>query len=127
MPPPRSLTRSGPSPRSRTWTSRNWRRPCWRPASECSAPGASVPGSLLLSPPEIRQLADRLGVKPAKRLGQNFVIDGGTIRKIVALADPRPDDLVLEVGPGLGSLTLGLLGAGSRVTAIEIDPVLAAE
>ncbi len=86
-----------------------------------------MPGSLLLSPAEVRQLADRLGVTPVKWLGQNFVIDGGTIRKIVALADLGPDDLVLEVGPGLGSLTLGLLGAGGRVTAIEIDPVLAAE
>ena len=86
-----------------------------------------MPRPLLLSPAEVRQLADRLGVTPVKWLGQNFVIDGGTIRKIVALADLGSDDLVLEVGPGLGSLTLGLLGAGGRVTAIEIDPVLAAE
>jgi 16S rRNA (adenine1518-N6/adenine1519-N6)-dimethyltransferase len=81
----------------------------------------------LLGAAELRQLADRLGVRPAKRLGQNFVIDGGTIRRIVALAKVSPDEAVLEVGPGLGSLTLGLLETGARVTAIEIDGALAAE
>ena len=81
----------------------------------------------LLGPAEIRQLADRLGIKPAKRFGQNFVIEAGTIRRIVALAGLTSQDVVLEVGPGLGSLTLGLLGAAGQVIAVEIDPVLAAE
>lgn len=72
-------------------------------------------------------MADRLGVRPTKTLGQNFLHDANTIRRIVRTAALAPDDLVLEVGPGLGSLTLGLLAAGHPVTAIEIDPVLAAE
>ena len=75
----------------------------------------------------VREIADRLGVRPAKRLGQNFVIDPGTVRRIVTLADLSPDDVVLEVGPGFGSLTLGLLPAVRRVVAVEVDPVLAAE
>ena len=61
-----------------------------------------------------------------KRLGQNFVIDPGTLRRIVTVAGVRPDEDVLEVGPGLGSLTLALLPAARRVVAVEIDPVLAA-
>ncbi len=81
----------------------------------------------LLGPAEIRQIAARLGVRPSKRLGQNFVVDPGTVRRIVTLAGLRPDDVVLEVGPGLGSLTLGLVGAARRVVAIEVDPALAAE
>ncbi len=84
-------------------------------------------GARLLGPAEIRQIADRLGIRPAKRLGQNFVIDPGTIRRIVGLAGLRQDDVVLEVGPGIGSLTLGLLGAARRVVAVEVDPVLAGE
>ncbi|MEV4537429.1 16S rRNA (adenine(1518)-N(6)/adenine(1519)-N(6))-dimethyltransferase RsmA [Asanoa sp. NPDC049518] len=79
----------------------------------------------LLGPAEIRALAGRLGVAPTKRLGQNFVHDPNTVRRIVAAADLAPDDVVVEVGPGLGSLTLGLLAAGARVHAVEIDPVLA--
>ena len=74
-----------------------------------------------------RQIAARLGVRPSKRLGQNFVIDPGTIRRIVTLAGLQPDDVVLEVGPGAGSLTLGLIGAVRRVVAVEVDPALAAE
>jgi len=85
------------------------------------------PGAQLLGPAEIRQLAGQLGIRPAKRFGQNFVIDPGTIRRIVALADLRPQDVVLEVGPGLGSLTLGLVEAAWRVIAVEVDPVLAGE
>jgi 16S rRNA (adenine1518-N6/adenine1519-N6)-dimethyltransferase len=82
----------------------------------------------LLGPAEIRGLADRLGVRPAKRLGQNFVIEQGTVRRIAVLAAPQPDDVVLEVGPGLGSLTLALLEAGAgHLVAIEIDRALAAE
>jgi 16S rRNA (adenine1518-N6/adenine1519-N6)-dimethyltransferase len=64
-------------------------------------------------------------LRPTKRLGQNFVHDPNTVRRIVAAAALRTDDVVLEVGPGLGSLTLGLLPAAARVIAIEIDPVLA--
>lgn len=79
----------------------------------------------LLGPAEIRDLAARLGVTPTKRLGQNFVHDPNTVRRIVAAAGLRPDDVALEVGPGLGSLTLGLLTAARHVHAIEIDPVLA--
>jgi len=82
----------------------------------------------LLTPTDVRELAGRLGVRPSKRLGQNFVIEPGTVRRIAALAALRPDDVVLEVGPGLGSLTLALLGAGaSRIMAVEIDRGLAGE
>ena len=81
----------------------------------------------LLGAAEIREIAARLGVRPAKHLGQNFVIDPGTVRRIVALAQVGPGDVVLEVGPGLGSLTLGLAAAARRVVAVEVDPVLAAE
>nr|WP_257795136.1 16S rRNA (adenine(1518)-N(6)/adenine(1519)-N(6))-dimethyltransferase RsmA [Arthrobacter sp. zg-Y1116] len=70
-------------------------------------------------------MAEELGVRPTKSLGQNFVIDGNTIRRIVAAADIAPGETVLEVGPGLGSLTLGLLDAAESVVAVEIDPVLA--
>jgi 16S rRNA (adenine1518-N6/adenine1519-N6)-dimethyltransferase len=80
----------------------------------------------LLSPADVRELAGRLGVRPSKRLGQNFVVEQGTVRRIAALAAPGPGDAVLEVGPGLGSLTLALLEAGAgRVVAVEIDQVLA--
>jgi 16S rRNA (adenine1518-N6/adenine1519-N6)-dimethyltransferase len=85
------------------------------------------PGAQLLGPAEIREIADRLGIRPAKRLGQNFVIDPGTIRRIVGQARLRQQDVVVEVGPGLGSLTLGLLEAAERVVAVEVDPVLAGE
>jgi 16S rRNA (adenine1518-N6/adenine1519-N6)-dimethyltransferase len=80
----------------------------------------------LLGPAEIRDLAARLGVAPTKKLGQNFVHDPNTVRRIVAAAGLTPQDVVLEVGPGLGSLTLGLVGAAAHVHAVEIDPVLAA-
>ncbi|WP_369046927.1 16S rRNA (adenine(1518)-N(6)/adenine(1519)-N(6))-dimethyltransferase RsmA [Sinomonas sp. P10A9] len=85
-----------------------------------------APGSRpLFGAADIRALADELGIRPTKTLGQNFVIDGNTIRRIVAAAKIDPDETVLEVGPGLGSLTLGLLDAAARVVAVEIDPVLA--
>ncbi|WP_439383717.1 16S rRNA (adenine(1518)-N(6)/adenine(1519)-N(6))-dimethyltransferase RsmA [Amycolatopsis lexingtonensis] len=80
----------------------------------------------LLGPAEIRGLAAELDVRPTKKLGQNFVHDPNTVRRIVELAHVGPDDVVLEVGPGLGSLTLGLLATGARVVAVEIDPKLAA-
>jgi 16S rRNA (adenine1518-N6/adenine1519-N6)-dimethyltransferase len=79
----------------------------------------------LLGARDIRRLAEELGIRPTKTLGQNFVIDGNTIRRIVAAAKVGPEETVLEVGPGLGSLTLGLLDAAARVVAVEIDPVLA--
>ena len=81
----------------------------------------------LLGPAEIRELAERAGIRPTKTLGQNFVIDPNTIRRIVATAHLTSDEHVLEVGPGLGSLTLGLLAESSAVTAVEIDPPLAAQ
>ena len=79
----------------------------------------------LLGPQEIRDLAAQLGIRPTKTLGQNFVIDPNTIRRIVAAADIADDETVLEVGPGLGSLTLGLADAARQVVAVEIDPPLA--
>jgi 16S rRNA (adenine1518-N6/adenine1519-N6)-dimethyltransferase len=79
----------------------------------------------LLGPAEIRDLAARLDLRPTKKLGQNFVVDPNTVRRIVRTARVEPGDEVLEVGPGLGSLTLGLLEAGARVTAVEIDDRLA--
>ena len=79
----------------------------------------------LLGASDIRALAEELGVRPTKTLGQNFVIDGNTIRRIVSAASVDPAETVLEVGPGLGSLTLGLLDAAREVVAVEIDPVLA--
>jgi 16S rRNA (adenine1518-N6/adenine1519-N6)-dimethyltransferase len=94
----------------------------------------------LLGAGDIRGMAGRLGVRPTKRLGQNFVVEPGSVRRIAALAAVRPGDVVLEVGPGLGSLTLALLdaipdpvdgesagGAAGGLVAVEIDPVLAAE
>lgn len=79
----------------------------------------------LLGASDIRALAAELDVTPTKKWGQNFVHDANTVRKIVATAALVPGESVLEVGPGLGSLTLGLIEAGHRVTAIEIDPRLA--
>jgi len=78
-----------------------------------------------LGPGDIRALAAHLGIRPTKSLGQNFVVDGGTVRRIVRAADVVPGQRVVEIGPGLGSLTLGLLHAGAEVVAVEIDPVLA--
>src|SRR6516165_410292 len=144
-PTPRSSLpcRTGASPTPRRW----WRTPCaasprsgslpsrmcarWspRPARACSVPGDAVTmaDGDLLGPAAVREIAARLGVRPAKRLGQNFVIDPGTVRRIVALAGLSAGDVVLEVGPGFGSLTLGLLAAARRVIAVEVDPALAAE
>jgi 16S rRNA (adenine1518-N6/adenine1519-N6)-dimethyltransferase len=100
------------------------------------------PAVRLLNAGDIRRIAGRLGIQPTKKLGQNFVIEQGSVRQIAALAAVRPGDVVLEVGPGLGSLTLALLEAvaraddaagaapglvPARLIAVEIDPVLAAE
>jgi 16S rRNA (adenine1518-N6/adenine1519-N6)-dimethyltransferase len=81
----------------------------------------------LLGATEIRALAERLDVSPTKKWGQNFVHDANTVRKIVTAAKLQAGEAVVEIGPGLGSLTLGLLEQGHPVTAIEIDPRLAAE
>ena len=81
----------------------------------------------LLGPAEVRELAERLGVTPTKKLGQNFVIDPNTVRKIVRLAGIEAGERALEIGPGLGSLTLGITEAGADLTAVEIDHRLAAE
>ncbi|MEV5575742.1 16S rRNA (adenine(1518)-N(6)/adenine(1519)-N(6))-dimethyltransferase RsmA [Spirillospora sp. NPDC052269] len=79
----------------------------------------------LLGPADIRELAGALGIRPTKTLGQNFVIDANTVRRIVRSAELAPDDVVVEVGPGLGSLTLALLPEVRRVVAVEIDAALA--
>ncbi|KTR22086.1 MULTISPECIES: 16S rRNA (adenine(1518)-N(6)/adenine(1519)-N(6))-dimethyltransferase RsmA [Curtobacterium] len=81
----------------------------------------------LLGPAEIRDLAAKLDVTPTKKLGQNFVHDANTVRRIVAAGRVTADSRVLEIGPGLGSLTLGLTETGASVTAVEIDGRLAAQ
>ena len=80
----------------------------------------------LLGASDVRALAERIGLRPTKQRGQNFVVDANTVRRIVRTADVRPDDVVVEVGPGLGSLTLALLEAAQAVTAVEVDDTLAA-
>jgi 16S rRNA (adenine1518-N6/adenine1519-N6)-dimethyltransferase len=80
----------------------------------------------LLGAADVRALAARLGIRPTKKLGQNFVVDANTVRRIVRDSKVGDDDVVLEIGPGLGSLTLGLLGVAAHVVAVEVDPVLAA-
>jgi len=79
----------------------------------------------LLGASEIRRLAALLDVTPTKKLGQNFVVDANTVRRIVQVAGVRPGESVVEVGPGLGSLTLAILEVGASVTAVEIDHRLA--
>jgi 16S rRNA (adenine1518-N6/adenine1519-N6)-dimethyltransferase len=81
----------------------------------------------LLGPAEIRDLAALLDIQPTKKLGQNFVIDANTVRRIVKTARVTDAETVVEVGPGLGSLTLGLLETGARVVAVEIDERLATQ
>jgi 16S rRNA (adenine1518-N6/adenine1519-N6)-dimethyltransferase len=87
---------------------------------------ADRPQTDLLGVADIRLLANRIGLRPTKALGQNFVHDANTIRRITRIADLAPGEVVLEVGPGLGSLTLGLLDEGARVVAVEVDQRLAA-
>lgn len=82
-------------------------------------------GSSLLGPADVRRLAAELDIRPTKKLGQNFVHDPNTVRRIVSAAGLRADDVVLEVGPGLGSLTLALLPSCRALVAVEIDGVLA--
>jgi 16S rRNA (adenine1518-N6/adenine1519-N6)-dimethyltransferase len=86
---------------------------------------AERPERVLLGATDVRALAASVGLLPTKSLGQNFVIDGGTVERIVRTAALRPDDVVLEIGPGLGSLTLALLPGVRRVVAVEIDQRLA--
>jgi len=81
--------------------------------------------SALLGAADVRRIAEELDVRPTKKWGQNFVIDPNTVRRIVRVADVAPNDVVLEVGPGIGSLTLALLETGAHVVAVEIDPRLA--
>ncbi|MBA3530131.1 MAG: 16S rRNA (adenine(1518)-N(6)/adenine(1519)-N(6))-dimethyltransferase RsmA [Propionibacteriaceae bacterium] len=82
-------------------------------------------GSGLPDPSAVRELAGRLGLRPTKQRGQNFVTDANTVRRIVAASGVTSNDVVLEIGPGLGSLTLGLLSVANRVMAVEIDERLA--
>ncbi|MFM8965313.1 MAG: ribosomal RNA small subunit methyltransferase A, partial [Actinomycetota bacterium] len=79
----------------------------------------------LLGASEVRSLADELELRPTKSLGQNFVVDANTCKKIVRIADVKDGERVLEIGPGLGSLTLAILQATSKVSVIEIDTRLA--
>jgi 16S rRNA (adenine1518-N6/adenine1519-N6)-dimethyltransferase len=83
--------------------------------------------SSLLSPADVRALAAQANLRPTKTLGQNFVHDPNTVRRIVAAASLDASDTVVEVGPGLGSLTLALLPAVARLVAVEIDSALAAQ
>jgi 16S rRNA (adenine1518-N6/adenine1519-N6)-dimethyltransferase len=88
------------------------------------SPGTSADVALF-GPADVRRLVAELGIRPTKRLGQNFMHDANTIRRIVATAQLRADDTVLEIGPGLGSLTLALLPQAKQVTAVEVDQALA--
>jgi 16S rRNA (adenine1518-N6/adenine1519-N6)-dimethyltransferase len=81
----------------------------------------------LLGAADIRRLAESCGIRPTKQRGQNFVHDANTVRRIVKVSGITGDDVVVEIGPGLGSLTLGLLEVAARVTAVEIDEVLAGQ
>lgn len=97
--------------------------------SAAGPPGTAVPreaADRLLGASDVRRLAADLGIRPTKTRGQNFVIDANTVRRIVKTAAVGAHDVVVEVGPGLGSLTLGLLPVVSRVVAVEVDDVLAA-
>jgi len=97
---------------------------------DATDPGAGAPDgrrrSGLLSASQVRELASRIGIRPTKHWGQNFVVDANTVRRIVRLSGVGPLDSVVEVGPGLGSLTLALLPEVAHVCAVEVDPVLAA-
>ena len=94
--------------------------------SDMSQADAASAGPRLLGPADVRSLAASLGIRPTKQRGQNFVIDPNTVRRIVRASGVGAGDVVIEVGPGLGSLTLALLEVAGRVVAVEIDPALAA-
>jgi 16S rRNA (adenine1518-N6/adenine1519-N6)-dimethyltransferase len=98
---------------------------CGPTPSRRSDPGNRVEDGLL-GAADVRDIARGWNIRPTKQWGQNFVVDANTVRRIVRLADVGADEVVLEVGPGIGSLTLGLLASGADVVTIEIDPVLAA-
>ena len=95
------------------------------PTPDLAGARLSKRGVRLLGPAEVRSLAAELDLRPTKQRGQNFVIDANTVRRIVRESDVDSADVVVEVGPGLGSLTLGLLDVAERVVAIEVDPLLA--
>ncbi|MBM6699576.1 16S rRNA (adenine(1518)-N(6)/adenine(1519)-N(6))-dimethyltransferase RsmA [Bifidobacterium pullorum subsp. saeculare] len=107
------------SPAGATQTPADAAAPAGTPTTPVATPGR------LLGAADIRRIADEAGVSPTKKFGQNFVIDPGTVRRIVHEAGVDADSRVLEVGPGLGSLTLAILETGATVTAVEIDPPLA--
>src|SRR5690606_11244261 len=126
---PRSAPTGPPTPTRRS-------AGAWRTSPAATAPraargltsrrSAGTEVARLLGPTDIRNLAASLGAMPTKKWGQNFVVDAGTVRRIARASGVGPGDQVLEIGPGLGSLTLALLETGADVTAIEIDPRLAA-
>ena len=93
-------------------------------ANETNETDETVQGHLL-GAADIRRIAAEAGISPTKKFGQNFVIDPGTVRRIVREAGVTADNHVLEVGPGLGSLTLAILETGATMTAVEIDPPVA--
>lgn len=95
------------------------------PSSSTPPPSAAPPR--LLGAADVRRLAESCGIRPTKQRGQNFVHDANTVRRIVKASGITTDDVVVEIGPGLGSLTLGLLEVASHVTAVEIDEVLAGQ
>ncbi|KAA1380853.1 16S rRNA (adenine(1518)-N(6)/adenine(1519)-N(6))-dimethyltransferase RsmA [Aeromicrobium fastidiosum] len=90
-------------------------------------PPTPVSPPRLLGAADVRRLAESCGIRPTKQRGQNFVHDANTVRRIVKASGITPDDVVVEIGPGLGSLTLGLLEVAAHVTAVEIDEVLAGQ
>ena len=92
-------------------------------SGRCAA-GTCPSSPVTLTRTEVRSILDRHGLRPKRSLGQNFVVEPNTVRRIVELAGVGPGDQVVEVGPGVGSLTLGLLEAGAAVTAIEVDDAL---
>ena len=92
-------------------------------SGRCAA-GTCPSSPVTLTRTEVRSILDRHGLRPKRSLGQNFVVEPNTVRRIVELAGVGPGDQVVEVGPGVGSLTLGLLEAGAAVTAVEIDDAL---
>ena len=79
-----------------------------------------------LSPSDTHKVLESIGHKPKKKLGQNFLIDGNIVKKSLTMAAPSPSDAIVEIGPGLGTLTEELLSRGYQVHAVELDPNLAA-
>ena len=124
------LGAAGPAPVAITRSTRDGRRPVATTSATRLTPmpepaDTTSAGPRLLGPADVRSLAAALDLRPTKQRGQNFVIDANTVRRIVRESGVSADDVVLEVGPGLGSLTLALLAVARRVVAVEVDPVLA--